>query len=217
MGAVIKIKSRIPNRRALMDIGVAGPLAGFAVSVLALGVGMRLSEKIPAATLSDLGTSMELGRSLLSSVLAGIIVGDLPQGYVLYDHPIFVAGWVGLFVTFLNLLPVGQFDGGHIVYAIFGRRHTLISKGTIVLLGLFWAVGPPYEWLSVDDMLSVWLYSRWPGWLVWIFLAMVLGRRHPPTTDPYLELDTVRKAVGCLALVIFVLCFTPMPISFTSP
>ena len=216
MGAVIKIKSRIPNRRALMDIGASGPLAGFVVSVFAMMVGMGLSEQVPLSRLEQGMEGFELGRSMLSLVLERMIIGDLPDGYMLYDHPIFVAGWVGLFVTALNLLPVGQFDGGHIVYAIFGRWHYMISRGCVVLLGVFWVLGPPYDWLTSGDLVSEWWSSRFPGWLIWIFLAMVLGRKHPPPSDPYLDLDQRRKVIGYISLAIFLLCFIPIPIRMIS-
>jgi membrane-associated protease RseP (regulator of RpoE activity) len=216
MGAVIKIKSRIPNRRALMDIGVSGPLAGFVVSVFAMVVGMGLSQKVPLASLEAGMEGFELGRSMLSIILERMIIGDLPDGYMLYDHPIFVAGWVGLFVTAINLLPIGQFDGGHIVYAIFGRWHYMVSKGCVLLLVAFWALGPPYDWLISGNLVSDWWSSRFPGWLVWVFLAMMLGRKHPPPSDPYLELDRRRIFVGLLSLGIFMLCFVPIPIKIVS-
>ena len=216
MGAVIKIKSRIPNRRALMDIGASGPLVGFVVSVLAMMVGMGLSQKVPLVSLEGGMEGFELGRSMLSIFLERMIIGDLPEGYIIYDHPIFVAGWVGLFVTALNLLPVGQFDGGHIVYAIFGRWHYMISRGCVLLLAAFWALGPPYDWLATGDFISEWWSSRFPGWLVWIFLAVVLGRKHPPPSDPYLNLDGRRKFIGYVSLAIFVLCFIPIPITIVS-
>lgn len=215
MGAVIRIKSRIPNRRALIDIGAAGPLAGFVVAVAALGVGLHLSAVVPRSLMGN--GSLTFGDSLLSSWMSTLIVGPLPTGYDVYIHPIGFAGWLGLFVTVLNLLPIGQFDGGHIVYAVFGRWHEWVSKGTILGLALFWALGPPYGWIHASRMLSVWLDSRWTGWLIWLFLAVLLGRRHPPTSDPYTELDPVRKVVGYLALLIFLLCFIPRPISFSSP
>jgi membrane-associated protease RseP (regulator of RpoE activity) len=215
LGAVIKIRSRIPNRRALIDIGAAGPLAGFVVAVAAVIVGLRLSPIVPVSTFADGGIS--LGNSILSGWLTDVVVGRVPEGYAIYDHPVFMAGWLGLFVTVLNLMPVGQFDGGHIVYAIFGRTaHTVISRGTIVVLGLFWALGPPYDWLTTMD-LSAWIGSRWPGWLFWMFIAVLLGRRHPTPVDPYSKLDGPRRLIGYVSLAIFVLCFVPRPISLLPP
>ena len=216
LGAVIKIKSRIPNRRALMDIGASGPLAGFVVALLALIVGLHLSKIVPVSTFAEGGIS--LGNSILGGWLTDQIIGDLPEGFAIYDHPIFVAGWLGLFVTALNLMPVGQFDGGHIVYAFGGARiHALVSRAALVVLGGLWALGPPYDWLFVQDGVSTWFNTRWPGWLIWILIALALGRRHSPTGDPDLNLDPSRKRMGYLSLVIFVLCFVPRPISFLAP
>ena len=216
LGAVIKIRSRIPNRRALMDIGASGPLAGFVVALLALIVGLHLSEIVPVSTFAEGGIS--LGNSILGRLLTNQIIGDLPDGFAIYDHPIFVAGWLGLFVTALNLMPVGQFDGGHIVYAFGGARiHALVSKAALFVLGGLWTLGPPYDWLYVQDGVSTWLDTRWPGWLIWILIALALGRRHTPTGDPDLALDPFRKLMGYLSLIIFVLCFVPRPVSFSVP
>ena len=213
LGAVIRIRSRIPNRRALIDIGASGPLAGFAMSVIALCVGLHLSPRVELTSMAP--GSVTLGDSLLSSWLASVIVGDLAEGYDLFLHPIAFAGWLGMFVTVLNLLPVGQFDGGHIVYALFGRRHELVSKLTILFLALFWAAGPPYDWLTGDLSFSLWLETRWPGWLVWIVIAVLLGRRHPPPFDSVEGLNSGRKGIGLVSLVIFLICFIPRPFTIT--
>jgi membrane-associated protease RseP (regulator of RpoE activity) len=212
LGAVIKLRARIPNRRALIDIGAAGPLAGFVVAVIALAVGLHMSEVIVAREVPE--GAMSLGDSLLSAWIADLVVGNLPEGYDVMLHPVAFAGWLGLFVTVLNLLPMGQFDGGHIVYAIFGRWHKQISRGTLVALGLLWAFTPPYAWWQASDLFSVWLDSRWPGWLVWMVMALVMGRNHPPPENPYLELDAPRRWIGYVCLVIFALCFIPNPIQF---
>ncbi|MDP6037971.1 MAG: site-2 protease family protein [Candidatus Latescibacteria bacterium] len=210
LGAVIKLRSRIPNRRALIDIGASGPIAGFIMSVIALGVGLGMSEVIEARDIPQ--GSLSLGDSLLSAWLGELVVGNLPAGYDVMLHPVAFAGWLGLFVTVLNLLPMGQFDGGHIIYAIFGRKHRLISRATMVGLALMWLLGPPYNWLDAQAMFDVWLNSRWIGWLVWLFMAMFLGRSHPPPQNPFMELDPPRRWIGYASLAIFVLCFIPDPI-----
>lgn len=212
LGAVIKLRARIPNRRALIDIGAAGPLAGFVVAVIALIVGLHMSEVIVAGEVPE--GAMSLGDSLLSAWIGDLVVGDLPDGYDVMLHPVAFAGWLGLFVTVLNLLPMGQFDGGHIVYAIFGRWHKQISRATLVALGFLWAFTPPYAWWNTPDMFSVWLDSRWPGWLVWMFMALIMGQKHPPPENPFVELDPPRRWIGYLCLVIFALCFIPNPIRF---
>ncbi|MFQ5900711.1 MAG: site-2 protease family protein, partial [Thermodesulfobacteriota bacterium] len=109
-------------------------------------------------------------------------------------HPMAFAGWIGFFITSLNLLPIGQLDGGHIVYAVIGDKHRIVSKTMIVFLALFG------------------IYS-WPGWLVWAIIVSILGTRHPPIMDRSIPLGRNRKIVGWLALLIFILTFTPMPFS----
>ena len=216
-GAVIKIKSRIPDRTALVDIGAAGPLAGFVVSVVALAFGLWMSEVAEVS-----GGLLSFGDSLVTSWLGGLFFDSLPEGHDVMIHPIGLAGWLGLFVTFLNLLPVGQFDGGHVVYAMFGARwHRLISKATLVVLGVFCVLAPPFAWIqahSLKDMGVAWAASRWWGWVFWIALVKVFfGLRHPPPVDPVTALSPGRRAVGYLALLVLVICFIPRPISFTPP
>jgi membrane-associated protease RseP (regulator of RpoE activity) len=213
LGAVIRIRSRIPNKRALLDIGTAGPIAGFVMSIVAIAVGLRFSETVQLSEI--LPGSLSLGDSLVFSWLASVVVGELPAGTDLYMHPIAFAGWLGLFVTVLNLLPVGQFDGGHVVYAVFGGRvHQLLSRLTVVFLALFWALGPPYGWIADLDALA-WLQTRWPGWLVWILIALALGLRHPPPFDSREGLNGWRQVIGFIALVVFVICFIPRPFSLS--
>ena len=210
LGAVIKLRSQIPNRQALIDIGASGPIAGFVMSVIALGVGLHMSEIIEARNVSA-GT-LSLGDSLLSNWLGKWIIGDLPEGYDVMLHPVAFAGWLGLFVTVLNLLPMGQFDGGHIVYAIFGGKHRLISQATMVGLALMWLLAPPYHWWDAESMFEAWYDSRWVGWLVWLGLAALIGRHHPSLANPDVALDPARRWMGYASLAIFVLCFIPDPI-----
>ena len=216
LGAVIRIRSRIPSRRALIDIGAAGPIAGFLVAVGALVYGYEHAVVVSVADFDGQG-AMVFGDSLLTSFLQHLIVGPLAQGQDLMLHPVGFAGWLGLFVTVLNLLPVGQFDGGHIVYASLGRHHAMVSRATVIGLIIFWAAGPGYAWMGADAPLSVWFDSRWQGWLVWAALALFLGRRHPSPVDPHTTLDVSRKVVSLVCLIIFILCFIPRPISFLEP
>ncbi|MBS13009.1 MAG: site-2 protease family protein [Gemmatimonadetes bacterium] len=216
MGAVIRIRSRIPNRRALFDIGVSGPLAGFILSVAALCCGFSTAEVVSMHEFEGKG-ALVFGDSLLTSTLQYLIVGEIPPGHDLLLEPIGFAGWLGLFVTVLNLLPIGQFDGGHLVYAMFGKRHEMVAKATIVGLFGMWMFGPEYGWLTAADPMSTWLESRWPGWIIWGIISIVMGRRHPPTLDPYTGLDDRRRWIGYGTTVIFVLCFIPNPIRWMSP
>jgi membrane-associated protease RseP (regulator of RpoE activity) len=135
-----------------------------------------------------------LGDSLLFTVLSKLIVGAIPANHDIFLHPVALAGWIGFFVTSLNLIPVGQLDGGHILYALIGERHVRVSKvliGVLVVLGVVF-----YE-----------------GWIVWAVLLLILGFRHPPIIYADLPLDSRRKKIGWAALVIFVLTFTPVPVT----
>ncbi len=189
-GAVIKMKPPIPDRRSLIDIGASGPIAGFIVAVIASVIGLSLSEAKPTGELQG---GLAFGTSILFDFLSKIILHVDPEKYDILLHPIAFAGWIGLLVTSLNLLPIGQLDGGHITYALLGEKHEWISKGMIpVLIGLG---------------LLFWL-----GWIVWAIIMIFLGYRHPPVMYPWIQLDRKRKIVGWIALAIFILTFTPAPV-----
>ncbi|MBN1782963.1 site-2 protease family protein [bacterium] len=189
MGAVIKMKGNIPHRRALLDIGAAGPLAGLAVSIPVIYFGARLSTVVELQQLGD--NVISLGDSFLFSWITKYAVGDLPEGKDLVLHPLAYAGWVGLLVTAMNLIPVGQLDGGHIVYALFQRKSRYVS---LVIYGM---------------MVYVLLFHS-AMWLVWVILLAVF-RKHPPTLYESLPLDNRRKIIGVLTLAVFVVTFTPAP------
>lgn len=190
LGAFIKMKSPITTKNALVDIGASGPIAGFVVSIVATVVGLSFSKVMPVVKAQEM---IRLGDSLLFAGLTKLVVGTVPNNYDLYLHPIAFAGWIGFFVTFLNLIPIGQLDGGHIAYAFLGERHTKISKVLIAVLVL----------------LGVFVYE---GWLVWAVLLLVLGFRHPPIVYSEIPLDPRRKMIGYAAMAIFILTFTPVPI-----
>jgi membrane-associated protease RseP (regulator of RpoE activity) len=188
-GAVIKMKSNVPDRRALLDIGAAGPIVGFVMSVPALVIGLRLSQVLPGEP-----TGMVFGSSLLLEVIARIVFPNVPTGHVIYLHPVALAGWLGLLVTMMNLLPVGMMDGGHIAYALFGKWHYHISRamvGILVVMGIF----------------------GWRGWAVWGIVNLLFGLRHPPPVWPDVRLDPKRKLIGVVAALIFIVTFVPTPIS----
>lgn len=191
LGAFIRIRQVIPTKRALIDIGAAGPLAGFVVAVAAIAVGLPLSTVVPVAS-PDLAGGLRLGDNLIFLALVKLFAVPVPEGSDLLLHPAAFAGWVGLFVTCLNLLPVGQLDGGHIAYAAWGERHRTISRGVVAALVVAGVLG-------------------WKGWLLWGVLVLLLGTGHPPTLDGPLPLDPHRRRVGWLSLAVFVLTFTPMP------
>lgn len=190
LGAFIKMKSPITTRNALVDIGASGPIAGFIVSVAATAVGLTLSRVIPIDKVSG---EFLFGPSLLFVGMMKMIIGTIPPNSAVDLHPVAFAGWIGFFVTFLNLIPVGQLDGGHIAYAFLGEKHMRLSKVLIAVL----------------VFLGVFVYE---GWLVWAVLLLFLGLRHPPIVYSEIPLDSRRKMVGYATLVIFILTFTPVPI-----
>ena len=189
-GAIIKMKPPIPDKRSLIDIGASGPIGGFIIAIIACVVGLSLSEVKPAGTLDG---GLAFGSSLLFSFLSEIVLHAGPEDYDVILHPVAFAGWIGLLVTSLNLLPIGQLDGGHIVYALFGEKHSLIAKITI-------------------PVLIVMGITLWPGWLVWAILMIVMGHKHPPVVYPHIQLDKNRKIIGWVSFAIFILTFTPMPV-----
>ena len=193
-GAVIRIREPIPAKRMLFDIGIAGPIAGFAVAVPALFIGMAMSHV--AFVPPDLPGGYFLGEPLLFRAARAIIWGAIPTGYDLNLHPMAFAAWFGLLATALNLFPIGQLDGGHISYAVLGRRSTIVT----------------FVMIAVALVLTYFSLS----WLVWTVLLVVMvfivGPRHPPVFDEYAPLDRTRLWLALFAVVMFVLCFTPAPI-----
>ncbi len=188
-GAIIKMKGIIINKKALFDIGVAGPLMSFILSVPCLFFGMRLSTVAP---INENLHEFRLGEPLLLKLVQRLIIGELPPNQDVMLHPLGYAGWVGLFVTALNLLPVGQLDGGHVVYAVFGQKS---------------------KWAFAASMLALVLLALFynPGWLMLVILLLVFGMRHPEPFDSETPLDGPRKILACLMLVVFILSFTPAP------
>ncbi|HEY6098406.1 MAG TPA: site-2 protease family protein [Anaeromyxobacter sp.] len=218
LGAVIRMRSAIPSRRATLDIGAAGPLAGLAVAVPLLLVGLALSEvkhvgAVPAATfespwtvlrtllegrplLDGVPTVQFFGDSLITWAARWLVVGRLETGYDVVLHPVAFAAWLGLLVTALNLVPVGQLDGGHVLYALFGRKGALLA-GRMVSAGLLLAG----------------VFLSW-NWLIWWFLTrFVVGLGHPPALveEP---LDPGRRIVAWVSLALFFATFVPVPVSF---
>jgi len=195
LGAIIRMKVIILNKKALFDIGVAGPLSGFVVSIPFIVLGIKFSEIQHMAGSNT--PFLQLGDPLLFKILQKMLLGDIPEGYDLVLHPFAYAGWVGLFVTALNLLPVGQLDGGHVVYAVFGNRSKWVFAASITALAIFSIV-----------------YN--PGWLLLVILLLIFGMRHPQPFDMETGLDRRRKLLALLVLVIFLLSFTPAPFPETN-
>jgi membrane-associated protease RseP (regulator of RpoE activity) len=218
LGAVIRMRGRVPSRRALIDIGAAGPIAGFLVALPLLVWGLLHSTVhatiVPQAGLPPtsplawilrwvsgqqvspmpVGVIQE-GTSLLYAAAVRVVAGRIPPGQDIFIHPTAFAAWFGLLVTTLNLIPIGQFDGGHIAFAMLGRRAQTVGRvfvGILVVLGL----------------------TAWIGWLLWAFFGWLLvGTAHPPVEDPEDQLDPVRRAVGWISLAIFLVTFMPVPLA----
>ena len=191
LGAFIRIRSPIKDKRSLLDVGCAGPLTGVVVSIPVILVGLKLStvQVIPEGGLSQ---SITFGEPLLFQLLSFAVFGSLPPGHYINLDLVGFAGWIGLFVTALNLIPVGQTDGGHVAYALFPNRHRLISLCCLALL-------------LVGGLIF------WPGWLVWALLLYLLGMRHPPPSYDWVPLDRRRKILGAITILVFLLTFTPTP------
>lgn len=224
MGALIVMKGRTLDRRQMLTVGAAGPLVGFVLAVPILLLGLSLSyvdirtAPVPGTTIFQEGNSLLyllLKFSLFGQILPGsgslgtlpeilnqvgaAMLGSLPvdSGYDVFIHPVAMAGWAGLLVTAFNLLPVGQLDGGHVLYSLVGQRARALTWpmiGLLVLMGFF----------------------LWPGWYLWAALIFLFGQSHPDPLDDVTRLDTPRKLVAIAVLLIFVLTFTPLPMQVFS-
>ncbi len=193
MGAFILIRSPFPHRRSLIDIGLAGPFAGFIVTIPALFVGISQSRLGPPLG----GEGLTLGEPILFKLVSALIWPDAPGDQVLYISPVGLAAWFGLLATAINLMPIGQLDGGHATYALLRRNAHRVSRIAFFLLF-------PMAYFG-------------PTWLVWAMLAFLLGirRPHPPTLSDEIPLPKSRKWMGVLGYAMFILCFTPEPIVFS--
>ena len=190
MGAIIRMSSPIPNRKVLFDIGIAGPLLGLLLAVPVLVIGLMLSPVKPVS-----GVILQEGNSLAYIFLKWLIKGPIPDGSDVMLHPMALAGWLGFFVTTLNLMPLSQLDGGHIVYAVLGRDYRKIVWGFLGVLVLLY------------------LLSHWEGWLVWVGLSVALGLKHPPPLDDLTPLDGPRRVLALIALGLLAVLLTPRPFS----
>jgi membrane-associated protease RseP (regulator of RpoE activity) len=193
-GAFIRIKEPITSRRALFDIGIAGPLAGFAVAIPAAFVGLLFAK--PAPPPSPSGDYIVFQDPLMFMAIQRWF--DLPT--MMEWNPVYFAAWVGMLATSLNLLPVGQLDGGHVVYALVGRRgHRAVAISVFALVCVLAFVA--------------YTRHRWPGWFLYVgLLGLMLGLKHPPLTDEHQPIDRPRWIVGLVGLVVFILSFMPFPI-----
>jgi membrane-associated protease RseP (regulator of RpoE activity) len=196
LGAFIRIRSPIRDKRELFDVGVAGPLAGFVALLPFLFYGVAHSRVGRFVAIADPRHQHPVlllpGRCLAIELATRLFHGRLLPGQTLDLHPIAFAAWFGLFATALNLLPLSQLDGGHILYAALGSWQRRLAKP-------LWAV------LAAAGFL-------WPGWWLWCGIVLVLRLRHPPVDDEDRPLDPRRQWIAALALLLLVLCFTPVPL-----
>jgi membrane-associated protease RseP (regulator of RpoE activity) len=189
-GAVIRMSPYIPNRRALFDIAAAGPVAGLVVALPVTLVGISLSQ---LHNVASIGQGIELGEPLIFKAMSWWVFGPIPEGYELVTHPMAFAGWVGMFVTALNLLPIGQLDGGHIVHSVFGKKSHYVS-------------GAMFLGLAAVTLSGNYTY------LIFLVLLWFMGVKHPPTINDAEPLDKRRRRFAAVLLLLFILCFTPTPI-----
>jgi membrane-associated protease RseP (regulator of RpoE activity) len=193
MGAVIAMEPRIGGRRALFDIGISGPLAGMVPTLIFLIIGLHHSHYgEPNAY------DFHFSNPPLFRFLAALILGPMPKGTDLLKDPMAFAGWVGLFITSLNLIPIGQLDGGHVLYALLRRKAHKVAK-FLLFAALF---------------LVIWKWELLHFWLVMLGLLFIMGPIHPPTADDEEPLGIVRIVLGWLTLAFIFVGFTPVPIIF---
>jgi len=188
MGAFIRIRSPFPDRGSLLDVGIAGPIAGFVLAIPALMIGLALSRFETAGT-----RFLNFGEPIAFKLLSMVMGKVPPAGMELNWHPITIAGWFGLLATALNLLPAGQLDGGHVTYALFPILHKRISTLLVIVLtplGIFY----------------------WHGWLVWVVLLLVIRLGHPITMNNYAPLQRRHVRLGWIGLAMLILCFMPTPL-----
>jgi len=192
MGAFIMIKEPTPNRRTLMEIGASGPIAGFIVAVPILLIGLLNSHIIPEQNVNPM-TSIRLGDSLIFLGMVKVTLGINPFSIeeTVMLHPLAFAGWLGMFFTALNLLPMGQLDGGHVIYSLFNSKHAYVARLSFLALLL--------------------LGFHWAGWWVWAALVFLLGLKHPPVLNELEPLEPKHRFIGYLSIVIFILTFVPVP------
>ncbi len=207
MGAFIRIRTPIPNRKVLMDIAVAGPVAGFIVSLLFLIYGYatlpELDDIIKHVELSHPydpnADGQRPGYSILFYLFNDVWSSGLLLMIEIYHFPFIFSGWIGLFITALNLIPIGQLDGGHIVYSLFGAKARYVNYGAFALLILLTI------WIGFERGLNALI------WVPWIIILLLIGIVHPPTMNNSVPLDKSRKLWGWICIFIFILCLTPIP------
>ena len=195
MGAVIVMKPYVGDRRAIFDIGITGPLAGLVPALVFSIIGLHLSHVVDT---TGMKATLQLGEPLLFKGLEYLIFGPLGPHEEVAIHPLAFAGWVGVFITVLNLIPIGQLDGGHVLYGLLLRRSY-----------------PVAQFMLLMAMAGVVLFGYW-GWSLMILLLMFMGALHPPTANDGIPLGMGRTILGWATLCFVPIGFTPVPFSFAT-
>jgi membrane-associated protease RseP (regulator of RpoE activity) len=193
MGAVIAMAPHAGDRRSLFDIAITGPIAGLIPALVFSIIGLQWSEVVDT---TGQRFSLLLGEPLLFKLLAWLTFGPLPEHLDIALHPVAFAGWVGIFITALNLFPIGQLDGGHILYALLRRKAHPVAMAALALAAA-----------------AVIIWGYW-GWTLMIILLMLIGPAHPPTANDNVPLGSTRTILGWAALAFLPIGFTPVPFSF---
>lgn len=188
MGAVIAMDGPRMDRKSLFDIGIAGPLAGLILIVPFVVIGIMIAEPGPASLFAN--------PLLVESILIPLLRPDLSAGQHLALNPIYMAGWVGMLVTGLNMIPISQLDGGHVSYSVFGSYAKWVARG-IIMVAIAWIV-----------------WTNNYNWVMMLFVVLLIGVDHPPTSNDSLDIGWGRRILGVASFAIPILCFTPIPLAF---
>ena len=219
MGAIIRTRSIVVTNKAMFDIGIAGPIAGFIEAIIVLVFGysnlpdpqyiLSIHPDYFSPSYGQNAISLKFGSSILFELFNSIFqtsTNFIPPMTEIYHYPYLTAGWLGLFVTAMNMIPVGQLDGGHIVYSMFNvRKHEIIASVSMILLILLGVFG------TLDTFLEFGTNFGWTGWLFWaLILNFVIKIKHPPVFN-FKPLDTKRMMLGYFSLFILIISFAPSP------
>jgi membrane-associated protease RseP (regulator of RpoE activity) len=219
MGAIIKTRTRIPDNKAMFDIGVSGPIAGFIACVIVLVYGfthlpgteyiLSIHPDYFSPEYGKNALGLEFGNTLLFASLKELLTSPrqfVPPMSEIYHYPYLCVGWFGLFITSMNLIPVGQLDGGHVIYSMFGyKNHERIASVAMIILVVLGVIG------GLELVLGYDLRIGWMGWLFWaLILFFVIKVKHPPVMT-FKKLNTSRMIIGFIAILIFILSFSPLP------
>ena len=219
MGAVIKTRTAVKNNIAMFDIGIAGPLSGFVACLILIIYGfthlpgpeyiLAIHPDFFSDEYGKQGISLAFGDTLLFAFLREILTNPVqfvPPMSEIYHYPYLCVGWFGLFVTAMNMIPVGQLDGGHIVYSMFGsKKHEAVASISIMILGVLGFMG------ILDYALGLKLNFGWVGWAIWATILLFIMKINHPIVQEFNTLDKKRKTLGYLTLFIFIICFSPTP------